>query len=139
MSNINKKQSKSEKLLSKIENRMLSTKKYKQTWWFIVFISLCFIGLSLITLIYQYFPNHSETIKVSLKINSSYALASKILVFISYGIILTPYLYLSGAWISGINNTSKSKYFHLFIWIIYAICFLLVIIALILNFRSIMI
>lgn len=137
--NINTKQSKSDKLLSKIENRMLSTKKYKRTWWFIVLLTLVFFSLAIVTLVYQYYPNHSEQIKISLQIYQSFALGAKVLVFISFGIISIPYLYLSGAWISGINNTSKSKYFHLFIWIIYSIAFLFVIIALILNFRSIMI
>lgn len=132
-------QTKSDKLLSKIENRMLSTKKYKRTWWFIFFLTIFFFSLTIITLVFQYYPNHSETIKVSLQVHKTYALGAKVLVFISFGIISMPYLYLSGAWISGINNTSKSKYFHMFIWIIYSIAFLFVIIALILNFRSIMI
>lgn len=133
------KQQKSEKLLSIIENRMLSTRKYRRTWWFIFLITIFFFGLATITLVFQYYPNFPESIKGSLEVYKSYALGAKILVFISFGVIAIPYLYLSGAWISGINNTSKSKYFHLFIWIIYSIAFLIVIIALILNFRSIMV
>ena len=127
--------SKKSKLSSKIEERLLSTKKYIQSWWIIFGMTLLFFGITIAVLVVQ-FTQHSATIMANMEVNKSYGLASQILVYISYGIFVAPYLYVAGAWMSGVNNISRSKNLHLTLWIIYSICITIALIAMILNIKS---
>lgn len=129
--------SKKTKLSSKIEERLLSTKKYRQSWWIILAITLLFFAITAGVLAMQFVTYDDQLIMAVKQQNTSYCLASQILVYISYGILAIPYLYVAGAWMSGVNNISRSKTLHLTLWIIYSICMTIALIALILSIISI--
>lgn len=131
----NSNQPKKQKLLSQLEQRLLSTKKYRQSWFVILGITILIFALSVVVLVYQFYP-HTGSVKENMTLNSKFASASQILVYVSYGLMVCPFLYLMGSWISNINNISRSKYLHLVFWIVYSICVSLMLIAIILSFRS---
>ena len=47
---------------------------------------------------------------------SNYVVPTKVLGFLALGILFIPYLFLGGCWISGIENTSKTKTFQISLW-----------------------
>lgn len=126
---------KKQKLLSQLEHRLLSTKKYRQSWLIILGMTFVIFALSAVVLVYQFYP-HTGSLKENMILNHKFALASQVIVYISYGLMFAPFLYLIGTWISNVNNVSRSKYLHLCFWIIYSVCITLMLIAIILSFRS---
>lgn len=129
---------KESKTLNKIEQNLRMPKKYRQTWLIIGLVTIFLLGLTAIPLACL-FAKLPQTIEQNILWNANFANAAKILTYVSYGLIAIPYLYLSASWIVGIDNITKSKYFHLFIWVMYALAATLIILAIIFCFRSYMI
>lgn len=123
---------------NKIEQNLRNPKKYKFTWIIIGIITIFIILLNIIPIIYTN-VDHSSVTNNILNINSSYTNAACIINYIVFGLIFIPYLYLSASWIVGIDNITKSKKFHLLIWIIYTFCACLALIAIVLCFRALII
>lgn len=123
-------------LLNILEDKLQRFKYYRNSWITIIFFTLLLLGLTAITLGYLFGEKDPQTVKNFVANATAFATPAKILVYVSYGVILTPFIYLTGAWISGINHTSRSKYFHLFVWICYTIAALFIIISIILCFRA---
>ena len=127
---------KNSKTLAQIEQNLRIPERYKKTWLAIAIVSLIILGLSAIPLACLMAPGLPQTIAANIASNDNFANAAKILVYVSYGLISIPYLYLTASWIVGIDNITKSKYFHLFIWVVYAIVTMLIVLAIIFCFRS---
>lgn len=123
---------------NKIEQNLRSPKKYRITWMVIGLVTLFIILLNLIPIIFVNVP-HSDVTNNILNINSSFTNASNIINYVVFGLLFIPYLYLSASWIVGIDNITKSKKFHLLIWIVYTICACLALIAIVLCFRALII
>ncbi|MBU3830988.1 MAG: hypothetical protein H9897_02425 [Candidatus Ureaplasma intestinipullorum] len=123
---------------NKIEQNLRSPKKYKYTWLIIGLVTLFIIGLNIVPIIFLN-VKHSDATQNILNMNQSYLNASTIINYIVFGVMFIPYLYLSASWIVGIDNITKSKKFHLLIWIIYTICACLALIAIVLCFRGLLI
>lgn len=126
---------KNSKTLNQIEVNLRIPEKYKKTWIAIGLITIIILAFTAIPLacLYAKLP---QTIESNIKWNSNFAIASKVLTFISYGFVVLPYLYLSASWIVGVDNITKSKYYHLFIWISYSLAAFLIILAIIFCFRA---
>ena len=123
---------------NKIEQNLRIPKRYKITWIIIGLVTLFILLINIIPIIYLNVP-HSSINESILSMNDSYTNASLIINYVVFGLIFAPYLYLSASWIVGIDNITKSKKFHLLIWIIYTICACLALIAIILCFRGLII
>lgn len=127
-----------ENLLNNLGDNLQGYKYYQKTWIVILVSTIILFGLGAIPLGYL-FSSHGAATDIVINLNSTFAEVSKILVYVSYGAIGTVYLFLAGVWITGINNITKSKYFHLFLWVAYSIAATLLIIAIILCFRAIIV
>ena len=123
---------------NKLEQNLRNPKKYKWTWIIIGLVTLFIILINIIPIIYLN-SNHGWSTENILNINHSYTNAALIINYTVFGLIFIPYLYLSASWIVGIDNITKSKKFHILIWIIYTISACLAIIAIILCFRGLII
>lgn len=124
-----------ETILNKIESNLLSTKRYKITWFVILGLSILYFIMLGIMIGFRYWK-HAPYTQTLLNLNHSYVLGAEVTGYMSLVIIIGPYLFLAGCWISGLNNTARSKHFHLTLWIIYAIVYFFIIISLILIFRA---
>lgn len=123
-------------LLNKLEDKLQRSNYLRRSWIVIIFFTLLLLGLTAIPLGYLFGDKDPSLVANFVSNAHWFANPAKILTYISYAIIVLPFIYLAGAWVSGINNTSKSKYFHFFLWLCYAIAALFIFIAIILAFRA---
>ncbi|GAA5414802.1 hypothetical protein [Ureaplasma ceti] len=126
---------KNSKTLNEIEAKLRVPEHYKRIWIIIGFVTLCILALTAIPLasLYAKLP---QTIANNVAYNWNFTIASKVIVFVSYGVVCVPYLYLTASWIVGVDNITKSKYFHLLIWVVYSIAITLIILAIIFCYRA---
>ena len=127
---------KNSKTLAQIEQNLRIPERYKRTWLAIAIITILLLALTAIPLASLMAPSLPETIVANIAANNNFAEAAKILTYVSYGLVAVPYLYLTASWIVGIDNITKSKYFHLFIWVVYSIAAMLIVLAIVFCFRS---
>lgn len=118
-----------------IEFNLRVPKYYKRTWIAIALVTIFLLMLASVSIIAIYAPTDSRIVS-NLNYNSGLKNVAAILSYVSYGFIGLPYLFLSACWIVGIDNITKSKKFHIFIWIIYSLSSLISIIGIILCFRA---
>ncbi len=116
--------------LKKVEIATRNPKNYRDIWWTILALTILIIGLAGATLGLIYHEPSQVASQVSAF--SQYLLAAEILAFISIGLIVLPYLYLSGSWIAGVNNTSKGPIYQVFLWTCYIVAVLVALLAFIL-------
>lgn len=116
--------------LKKIEIATRDKKNYRNIWFTILGLTCLIVLLTGITLGLVF--NEPTVIKDRVESFKSYLLGAKILCFISIGIIVLPYLYLSGSWIAGVNNTSKGPIYQIFLWSCYMLSTLIALIGFIL-------
>ncbi len=121
-----------------IEYNLRSPKKYKKTWLIISLVTTLIILINLIPIIYLN-VSHSNYDDIVLSLNYNFTDAAKILNYIVFGLIFSPYLYLCASWIVGIDNITKSTKFHIYIWVVYSLCTILALIAIVLCFRGLII
>lgn len=123
------------KMLEKMEFHLRIPQYYKRTWINIVLITFLLLALAAASIIIVKAPT-DPNLKTNLATNASLANAGCILSYISFGVIVAPYIFLSACWIVGIDNITKSKNYHFMLWIFYAFSSLLSIIAIIISFRA---
>lgn len=123
------------KMLEKMEFHLRIPQYYKRTWINIVLITFLLLALAAASIIIVKAPT-DHNLKTNLATNASLANAGCILSYISFGVIVAPYIFLSACWIVGIDNITKSKNYHFMLWIFYAFSSLLSIIAIIISFRA---
>ena len=109
----------------KIEYNLRIPQYYRKTWIVILVVTLFLLFLSGVGLIIIKVPT-----------DPNWSNAACIIDYIAFGFVALPYLFLSACWIVGIDNITKSKHFHIFVWIAYVIAVTLAIIAIILAFRA---
>lgn len=119
----------------KIDYNLRIPQYYKRTWITILFVTIFLLAFASVAIIVVKAPTNETLIK-NLASNATWAKAACILSYTSYGFIAVPYLFLSACWIVGIDNITKSKHYHLFIWSVYWISGLLSLIAIIIGFRA---
>ncbi|MDE5651469.1 MAG: hypothetical protein K2H80_00160 [Ureaplasma sp.] len=123
------------RVIDQIEYNLRIPAFYKRTWKIIAYVSLLVLALAAVPIIVTKSPTDTSILN-ALNQNHSLALAAQILSYISFGLIVIPYVFLTACWIVGIDNITKSKYFHMFIWFIYSSSSLLSIIGIIIAFRG---
>lgn len=123
------------KMLEKMEFHLRIPQYYKRTWINIVLITFLLLALAAASIIIVKAPT-DPNLKANLATNASLANAGCILSYISFGVIVAPYIFLSACWIVGIDNITKSKNYHFMLWIFYSFSSLLSIIAIIISFRA---
>lgn len=123
------------RLREKIDYNLRIPQYYKKTWLAILFITIFLLVFAAVAIIVVKAPTN-ETLVKNLASNPKWVQAACILSYISYGFIAVPYLFLSACWIVGIDNITKSKHYHLFIWAVYWISALLSLVAIIIGFRA---
>ncbi len=129
-------------LIDNIESFLQSEKGYKKSWFRSFFGIFFVVVISIVVLVLAgiFGPGTTSTAEIATNLalspNSSYLSAAQLLMYISYGFIGFPFVILFSLWIIGINQTSKSKYFHLFMWIMIFVAIILVLVALILFIRA---
>lgn len=119
----------------KIDYNLRIPQFYKKTWIAILFTTIFLLLFAAVAIIVVKVPTN-ETLVKNLASNQKWVLAACIMSYISYGFIAIPYLFLSACWIVGIDNITKSKHYHLFIWSVYWISALLSLVAIIIGFRA---
>lgn len=123
------------RIKEKVEYNLRIPQYYKKTWVVIFLVTLFLLLLSSVGIIAIKTPTNGNLVQ-NIANNSQWANAACIMDYVAFGLIALPYLFLSACWIVGIDNITKSKHFHLFIWIIYVLAAVLAVIALILAFRA---
>ncbi len=123
------------KVIDQIEYNLRVPAFYKKTWKIIAYVSLFVLLLAAVPIIVTKAPTNKSILN-ALSQNYTLAEAGQILSYISFGLIATPYVFLTACWIVGIDNITKSKYFHIFIWVVYSLSSLLSIIGTIISFRG---
>jgi len=78
----------------------------------------------------------SGTLRYNLIYNEHLVNIASIFCYISLSLIIFPFVSLIGIWIIGVNNTTKTPAYNLFIWISAAIVILFSIIAIIIFIRA---
>lgn len=119
----------------KIEYNLRIPQYYRKTWIVILVVTLFLLFLSGVGLIIIKVPTDPNLVK-NIASNPNWSNAACIIDYIAFGFVALPYLFLSACWIVGIDNITKSKHFHIFVWIAYVIAVILAIIAIILAFRA---
>ncbi len=134
------------KLIENIGIFLNQPKGVKKSWvrtLMVMFVAFT-IAIIVLMLILNFGPNTSNSLNANTDLYknlhqlnvASFVNASSILTYIVFGLIVAPFIVLAAFWIIGINQTSKSKFFHFFMWIIAFLALLLALIALILFLRS---
>ncbi len=114
--------------LKKVEIATRDPKNYRNIWWTILGLTCLILLLAGLTLGFIY--NEPSKVANVTQSFSQYLLGAEILAYISIALIVLPYLYLSGSWIAGVNNTSKGPIYQVFLWT----CYILAVLAALLAF-----
>ena len=129
------------KLMTNIDSFLTSPKGYKKSW-FRSFFGMFFVivvAAVILALTFSFGPNSSAVGKFHENLSYSgvqnWLESSTLLSYVSLGILTLPFIILFSFWIIGINQTSKSRFFHLFMWLVVALSILLIMIALVLFIR----
>ncbi len=134
------------KLIENIDIFLNKPKGFKKSWvrtLITLFVAFA-IAITTLMLILNFGPQASNSLNSNTDLYKnlnqanvlSFVNASNILTYIVFGMIAFPFIVLATFWIIGINQTSRSKFFHLFMWIIAFLALLLALIALILFIRA---
>ncbi|EEH01416.1 hypothetical protein [Ureaplasma urealyticum] len=105
--------------------------------WSIIFSILVLLSIGF-GLILHFFDSTNLSIQLSFIVNVNKYLVdvTKILVYIGFGLIYLPIVFLLGCWITGINGVHESLYYHIFIWAFYFISVILLIITICLSIAT---
>lgn len=126
-------------LLENISLFLQEKKGYKKSWFRSFFGIFLVIIISVIVIVISNVFNSSmegsSVFAKNLTENSELLIAANIMNYIALGFICFPFIILFTFWIIGINQTSKSKFFHLFMWIFVFLAILLSVISLIIFIR----
>lgn len=143
---------KNNNLMLNIHNFLEKPKGYKKSWYRIMiclFISVIFISIVL-ALSYTYGPVQStpptepETFSINYSLylirafseNTGYLNSATYISFAAIILMIFPFICWIAIWTIGINQTGKSKIFHLILWITTFIVILLTFVSVILLIRS---
>ncbi len=133
------------KLVDATENFLTSKKGYKKSWvrsFLVIFLCSVVYG---VVLGYAYnvapftsvsYPSDLTNLGYRMSQNADLMRAATYLSYAGIAVYCTPFISGMATWLIGINQVSKSKYFHLFMWIMVMISALLAMIAMILLIRS---
>lgn len=75
--------------------------------------------------------NHQEQFIIAQ--NTNLVKTTRIIIYVGFGLLYVPLLFLLGCWITGINGLHASVLFHIFVWFFYSLAFVLFIICLCLS------
>lgn len=126
------------------EEFLQQPKGVKKSYLRVVFMYLIsIIGFSIfLSLSYIYGPfgasaeNANVAFSKALFINSELSRVVSILSCVSFGLMILPFVCLFSLWIIGINQVSKSPYFHFFLWLTCFILLSLMFITMIIFIRA---
>lgn len=131
------------KLINNVENFLQTKKGYKKSWvrsfLVIILCAICFgvvLGIS-----YNLGPMSGKIAQVNtyewnLSQNGGLLESATYISIAGICIMVFPFICGMATWMIGINQVTKSKYFHLFIWIMVSIAVILAIIAIIFLIRA---
>ncbi len=133
------------KLIDATEHFLTSKKGYKKSWvrtFIVIFLCSVIYG---VVLGYAYnvgpfsgnsYPNDLNSLGYRMSQHSDLMKSATYLCYAGIAVYCTPFISGMATWLIGINQVSKSKYYHLFMWCMVMVSVLLAVIAMIFLIRS---